>query len=225
MPISLYFICGTPTTVWLAKQCHVCTRDLNQRTPCALNCCATRPAPQGLSCAPGLGAHHQATIAAPILSASPASASPLCKVARLNHHSILLLLCVVSSLSYSEPSAAPKRGIPKALASQPQPSHRPHALPEWSSCHYLNTVRLCLSSGNSTALPAQVSHYLSDPPSAVSSLAELPQDPRGPLHRLLVAAEYCLSHLVWMVNAQGSCCLHPCGPLAGSAQNKGRFFV
>ena len=34
MPIFLYFffICGTPTTVWCAKRCHVNTRDLNQRT-------------------------------------------------------------------------------------------------------------------------------------------------------------------------------------------------
>ena len=30
MPIFLYFICGTLTTAWLAKQCHVRTRDLNQ---------------------------------------------------------------------------------------------------------------------------------------------------------------------------------------------------
>uniref|UniRef100_A0A5F5PXU5 Nicotinamide riboside kinase 1 n=1 Tax=Equus caballus TaxID=9796 RepID=A0A5F5PXU5_HORSE len=33
MPIFLYFICGIPVTAWLAKQCHVCTRDPNRRTP------------------------------------------------------------------------------------------------------------------------------------------------------------------------------------------------
>ena len=52
VPIFLYFICGMPATAWLAKWCHVCTRDLNQQTPgcrsrtCELNCCATGPAPQ-----------------------------------------------------------------------------------------------------------------------------------------------------------------------------------
>ena len=51
MPIFLYFICGMPTTAWLDKRCHVCTRDLNQRSPghqsgmCKLNCCSTVPAP------------------------------------------------------------------------------------------------------------------------------------------------------------------------------------
>ena len=33
VPIFLYFICGTPTTAWCAKQCHVRTRDLNRRNP------------------------------------------------------------------------------------------------------------------------------------------------------------------------------------------------
>ena len=43
MPIFLYFICGTPTTAWLAKRCHVRTGDLSRQTPgrrsgmCALN--------------------------------------------------------------------------------------------------------------------------------------------------------------------------------------------
>ena len=51
MPIFLYFICGMPTTAWLAERCHVCTWDLNWQTPgrrsrtCALNRCATGPAP------------------------------------------------------------------------------------------------------------------------------------------------------------------------------------
>ena len=53
MPIFLYFICGTPTTAWRAKWCHVRTRDPNRQTPghpprsrtCALNHCATGPAP------------------------------------------------------------------------------------------------------------------------------------------------------------------------------------
>uniref|UniRef100_A0A9L0RWW9 tRNA methyltransferase 11 homolog n=1 Tax=Equus caballus TaxID=9796 RepID=A0A9L0RWW9_HORSE len=31
--IFLYFICGMPTTAWLAKWCHVCTRDPNRQTP------------------------------------------------------------------------------------------------------------------------------------------------------------------------------------------------
>ena len=50
MSIFLYFIRGMPTTAWLAKQCHVRTRDPNRRTPgpqsgtCGLNCCATGPA-------------------------------------------------------------------------------------------------------------------------------------------------------------------------------------
>ena len=50
-PIFLYFIRGTPTTAWRAKRCHVRTRDPNRRTlgrwsgTCALNCCATGPAP------------------------------------------------------------------------------------------------------------------------------------------------------------------------------------
>ena len=52
MSIFLYFICGMPTTAWCAKRCHVRTRDPNRRTPgprrgmCALNHCATGPAPQ-----------------------------------------------------------------------------------------------------------------------------------------------------------------------------------
>ena len=33
VPIFPYFVRGTPTTVWLAKWCHVCTRDPNQQTP------------------------------------------------------------------------------------------------------------------------------------------------------------------------------------------------
>ena len=33
MPIFLYFICGTPTTAWHAKQCHVRTQHPNRRTP------------------------------------------------------------------------------------------------------------------------------------------------------------------------------------------------
>ena len=33
MPIFLYSICGTSTTAWLVKRCHVRTRDPNQRTP------------------------------------------------------------------------------------------------------------------------------------------------------------------------------------------------
>ena len=33
VPIFLHFIRGTPTTAWLAKWCHVCTRDPNWRTP------------------------------------------------------------------------------------------------------------------------------------------------------------------------------------------------
>ena len=33
MPIFLYFICGTPTTAWLAKRCHVHTQDPNRQTP------------------------------------------------------------------------------------------------------------------------------------------------------------------------------------------------
>ena len=47
MPIFLYFVCGTPTTGWCVKRCHVRTRDLNQWTPgsrsrtCALKRCAT----------------------------------------------------------------------------------------------------------------------------------------------------------------------------------------
>ena len=47
----LYFICGMPTTAWLAKRCHVRTWDPNRRTPghqsgtCTLNCCATGTAP------------------------------------------------------------------------------------------------------------------------------------------------------------------------------------
>ena len=50
MPIFLYFIHGTPTTAWLDKWCHVCTRYPNQWTPgrqsrmCELNRCATGPA-------------------------------------------------------------------------------------------------------------------------------------------------------------------------------------
>ena len=51
MPIFLYFICGTPTTTWLTKRCHVHTQDPNQQTlnhqsrMCSLNHCATGPAP------------------------------------------------------------------------------------------------------------------------------------------------------------------------------------
>ena len=51
VPIFLYFICGMPTTAWLAKQCHVPTWDPNRWTPghrrgrCELNHCATGPAP------------------------------------------------------------------------------------------------------------------------------------------------------------------------------------
>ena len=43
----LYFICEMPTTAWLAKQCHVRTRDPNPRTlghrsrTCAFNRCTT----------------------------------------------------------------------------------------------------------------------------------------------------------------------------------------
>ena len=54
VPILLYFICGTPTTAWLAKQCHVGARDPNQRTlgrqsgTCTLNCWATRRAPKDI---------------------------------------------------------------------------------------------------------------------------------------------------------------------------------
>uniref|UniRef100_A0A9L0JZL0 KRAB domain-containing protein n=1 Tax=Equus asinus TaxID=9793 RepID=A0A9L0JZL0_EQUAS len=33
VPIFLYFICGTPATAWLVKQCHVDTWDLNRQTP------------------------------------------------------------------------------------------------------------------------------------------------------------------------------------------------
>ena len=32
VPILLYFMCGMPTTAWLAKWCHVHTWDLNQQT-------------------------------------------------------------------------------------------------------------------------------------------------------------------------------------------------
>ena len=48
MPIFLYFVCGMPITAWLARQCHVCTRDPNRQIPghqsgtCALNRCANR---------------------------------------------------------------------------------------------------------------------------------------------------------------------------------------
>ena len=51
MPIFLYFICGTPATAWLAKQCHVHTRDPDWWTSgcgsrtCTLNCYATGLAP------------------------------------------------------------------------------------------------------------------------------------------------------------------------------------
>ena len=51
MPIFHYFTCGTPTTAWLAKWCHVCTLDLNQRTPghwsitCELNRCCHEASP------------------------------------------------------------------------------------------------------------------------------------------------------------------------------------
>ena len=67
MPIFLYFICGIPATAWLAKRCHVGTLDLNQQTlgrqsgMCALNRCATAPAPSAhfkgpsleIRCSPG----------------------------------------------------------------------------------------------------------------------------------------------------------------------------
>ena len=49
VPIFLSFICGMPSTAWLATQCHICTRDPNQRTvghqsrTCALNHCTTGP--------------------------------------------------------------------------------------------------------------------------------------------------------------------------------------
>ena len=33
VPILLHFICGMPTTAWLAKRCHVCTLDPNWWTP------------------------------------------------------------------------------------------------------------------------------------------------------------------------------------------------
>uniref|UniRef100_A0A9L0SC01 Alpha-1,3-glucosyltransferase n=1 Tax=Equus caballus TaxID=9796 RepID=A0A9L0SC01_HORSE len=33
VPIFLYFICGTPTTAWCAKRCHVRTQDSNWQTP------------------------------------------------------------------------------------------------------------------------------------------------------------------------------------------------
>ena len=51
VPVFLYFIRGTPTTVVLANRCHVQTWDPNKRTPgrrsgmCALNHCATGWAP------------------------------------------------------------------------------------------------------------------------------------------------------------------------------------
>ena len=48
MSIFLYFLCGTPTTAWRAKWCHVRTQDPNQQTAgcwSALNRCATWPAP------------------------------------------------------------------------------------------------------------------------------------------------------------------------------------
>ena len=47
VPILLYFMCGMPTTAWLAKWCHVHTQDPKRRTPgrqsamCELNHCAT----------------------------------------------------------------------------------------------------------------------------------------------------------------------------------------
>ena len=33
VPIFLYFICGTPTTAWRAKQYHVRARGPNWQTP------------------------------------------------------------------------------------------------------------------------------------------------------------------------------------------------
>ena len=51
VPILLCFLCGMPTTAWLAKRCHVRTRDPNWRTlcrrsrTCELKRCATGPAP------------------------------------------------------------------------------------------------------------------------------------------------------------------------------------
>ena len=56
MPIFLYVICGTPTTAWCAKQCHVCTQDPNRRTlsrrsgTSEFNHCDTGPAPQSEIC-------------------------------------------------------------------------------------------------------------------------------------------------------------------------------
>ena len=50
MPFFFYFLCGTPATAWLAKRCHVCAWDPNQRTlgcwsrTCALNSWAARAA-------------------------------------------------------------------------------------------------------------------------------------------------------------------------------------
>ena len=52
MPIFLHFICGTPTTAWLAKWGHVHTWDPNRQTLghwigiCTLNHCATGWPPQ-----------------------------------------------------------------------------------------------------------------------------------------------------------------------------------
>ena len=52
MPIFLSFICGTPTTAGLDKQCHVLTRNpkrwtLGRRSrTCELNRYTTRPAPE-----------------------------------------------------------------------------------------------------------------------------------------------------------------------------------
>ena len=32
VPIFLYFICGMPAPLWVAKRCHVCTQDPNRQT-------------------------------------------------------------------------------------------------------------------------------------------------------------------------------------------------
>ena len=54
MPIFLYFICGTPTTAWLDKWCHVHTQEPHRQTPgrwsrtCTLNRCAPGWAPNAI---------------------------------------------------------------------------------------------------------------------------------------------------------------------------------
>ena len=48
VPVFLYFICGTPTTAWLDKWCHVCTWDLNQQTlGCRSGTCDLTAVPLG----------------------------------------------------------------------------------------------------------------------------------------------------------------------------------